>query len=335
MGVNLGSLIKGKEISLDALRGKIIGIDAFNHVYQYLTTIRDWKTGELLKDSSGNVTSHLSGLFYRTSKLLQTGIKVCYVWDGLPPKFKKQTQENRSKIKEEARKKYTDALKKGDVEKIKIYAQQTAALSESMIKEAVELLETMGIPSIKAPSEGEAQLAYMTKKKIIWAPSSQDYDTILFGSPRLVRNITISGKKKLPYGGGYTFVYPEILELDAILKETKLTIEQLILIAMFCGTDYNPGIKGIGPKKAYDIVTTKSQKEILDEYEFDEKIFNWFLKPDVKDVTLKFTDLDEEKIHKILVDKHEFSADRVNKSLKDIKISKEKGSQSDLSNFFK
>lgn len=334
MGVNLGTLIKGKEISLDTLRGRTIGIDAFNHVYQYLTTIRDWKTGELLKDSSGNVTSHLSGLFYRTSKLLQVGIKICYVWDGLPPKFKKQTQENRSRIKEEARKKYADALKKGDIDKIKLYAQQTATLSEPMIQESIELLETMGIPSIRAPSEGEAQLAYMAKKKIIWTPSSQDFDTILFGSPRLVRNITISGRKKLPYGGGYTFVYPEIIELNSVLNEAKLTIEQLILIALFCGTDYNPGIKGIGPKKAYDIVTMKSQKEIFDEYKFDEKIFNWFLKPDVKDVELKFKDLNEDKIHKILVDKHEFSSDRVNKSLKDIKESREKGSQSDLSNFF-
>ena len=333
MGVNLGNLLQIEQIDLGQLSGKKIGIDAFNHAYQYLSTIRDWKTGESLKDSKGNITSHLSGFFYRTGKLMQAGIKICYIWDGPSPEFKRKTQEARASIKEEARKKYKEALERKDYEKARLYAQQTAHLDEKMIEETIDLLKAMGIPSIQAPSEGEAQVAFMNKEGVIHYAVSQDYDSLLFGSPKLVRNITLSGRRKLPYGGGYTYVYPELIELKKSLNALGINREKLILIALFCGTDYNDGIKGIGPKKALDIVKGKTKKEVFDEYGFDEKIFDFFMKPKTKVVSLKFGDLDEEKIKKILVDKHDFSEDRVEKVLLDIRAAKRKGSQSRLSKF--
>jgi flap endonuclease-1 len=333
MGVNLGNLLQAEQIDLEQLSGKKVGIDAFNHAYQYLSTIRDWKTGESLKDYKGNITSHLSGFFYRTSKLMQAGMKICYVWDGPSPEFKRKTQEARAFIKEEAKKKHKEALEKKDYDKARLYAQQTAHLNEDMIKEAIDLLKAMGIPSIQAPSEGEAQIAFMNKEGVINYAVSQDFDSLLFGAPKLIRNITLSGKRKLPYGGGYTFVYPELLELKKNLKALGIDREKLILIALFCGTDYNDGVKGIGPKKALDIVKGKTKKEIFNEFGFDEKIFNFFMKPKTKDVTLKFGDLDEEKIKKILIDQHDFSEDRVNKVISDIKAARRKGAQSRLSKF--
>jgi len=217
MGVNLRSLIPSKEIELADLSGRKIAIDAHNCIYQFLSIIRDRMTGEPLKDSKGRVTSHLSGLLYRTSNLLEAGIRPIFVFDGPEtPEFKKETVEKRKKARKEAKKKWEEALKKGE-EAIR-YAQAASELKDKMIEDSKELLEAMGIPWLDAKSEGEIQCAYMCKKKDVWASASQDYDSILVGSPRLVRNLSITGRRKLPRKETYIEIKPEIIELGQILS---------------------------------------------------------------------------------------------------------------------
>jgi len=199
------------------------------------------------------VTSHLSGLFHRTSKLLEFGIEPVYVFDGKPPIWKKKTQEAREKIREEARKKWAEAVEKGE-EAIK-YAQASSRLTGNMIDHAKELLDHMGIPWIQAPSEGEAQAAHMCKQGLVWAAGSQDWDSLLFASPRFVRNLTVSGRKKLPGKQTYVEVNPELIDLEHVKKELGINEEQIILLGILIGTDFNPGgIKGVGPKTALKLV---------------------------------------------------------------------------------
>ncbi len=329
MGVALKNLVEAEKIELKSLFNKVIAVDAFNWIYQFLSIIR-LQTGEPLRDSKGNITSHLSGLFFRNMNLLKSGIKPVYVFDGVPPKFKEKTILEREKRKEEARKLLE---KTGDIK----YAQQTAELTEDMIKESKELLEAMGIPWVQAPSEGEAEAAHLVNTGVAWASASQDWDSLLFGSPRLIRNLNITGRRKLPGKDIYIMVYPELIELNKVLSELKITREQLILIGMIIGNDFVEGVKGYGPKKAYKLVKESSKVEIFKKFgwgELEEEVFNFFLNPPAIDVKVEFKNPDWDKIKEILSDRHEFSEDRINKQMEEYNEAKGKLNQTSLTRFF-
>ncbi|MEM5773309.1 MAG: flap endonuclease-1 [Candidatus Aenigmatarchaeota archaeon] len=335
MGVNLEGLVSGKEIELEELAGKKIAIDAFNTLYSFLSIIRDRLTGEPLRDSKGRITSHLSGLFYRTSNLIEAGIKPIFVFDGEPPKFKKRTVEERKAAKEKAKEKWEEALKRG--EEAITYAQAAAQLTDEMVKDAKELLEAMGIPWIQAPSEGEAMCAHLCKKNLVFAAGSQDMDSLLFGSPRLVRNLSITGKRKLPRKEVYIEVKPEMIELEEVLSSLGITREQLIIIGLLVGTDYNPGIERVGPKTALKLVKEhKSLKKILQQVEWQgeedpEEIYNFFLNPPItEDYKIEFRKPDEEKIIEFMVEERDFSRERVEKVIQSLQKSFSAGTQSSL-----
>ncbi|MEM5829460.1 MAG: flap endonuclease-1 [Candidatus Aenigmatarchaeota archaeon] len=340
MGVKLEGLIKAKEIELTELAGKKIAIDAFNTLFSFLSIIRDKMTGEPLRDSKGRITSHLSGLFYRTSNLIEAGVKPIFVFDGEPPKFKKRTVEERKAVREKAKEKWEEALKKG--EKAITYAQAAVELTDEMIKDSKELLDAMGIPWIQAPSEGEATCAHLCKKNEVFATGSQDMDSLLFGSPRLVRNLSITGKRKLPRKEAYIEVKPEIIELQQVLSNLGITREQLIIIGMLVGTDYNPGIEKVGPKTALKLVKEhKSLKKVLENLEWvgeadPEDIYNFFLEPIVaEDYKIEFKKPDKERIIKFMVDEHDFSQERVEKVIEILQKSFSSGTQSSLRGWFK
>jgi len=338
MGVNLSDLITSKSIEISYLNGKTIAIDAFNTIYQFLSIIRDRFTGEPLKDSKGNVTSHLSGLIYRTSRMLEAGINPVFIFDGKPPEFKQRTVEERMLIRAEAEAKWKEAVKEGDVEKIRKHSQGASRLTADMIEDSKKLLSNMGVSWLQAPSEGEAQASYMCNKGQVWAAGSQDWDSLLFGTKRLVRNLTVTGKRKLPGKQVYVDVKPELIDLDVVLKSNGLTREQLVIIGILVGTDYNPGgIKGIGPKKAFKRV--KDEKELEKviakvKWEFDiepKKILDFFLEPPARDMEIRKEKLNPEALKTQLVDKHEFGEERINKVIE--KLSKGKKGQTGLGSF--
>jgi flap endonuclease-1 len=340
MGVSLSGLVSSREITLEDLRGKRIAIDANNTLYQFLSTIRDKMTGEPLRDSNGEITSHLSGLFYRTAKLLESEIEPVFVFDGTPPEFKRETLENRVAIRAENKKKWEQALKAGDYEKVKMYAQGAARLTREMSEESKRLLEYMGVPHIQAPSEGEAEASCMASRGKVWAAGSQDWDSLLFGAPRLVRNLTISGRRKVARKEKYIIVNPEVVELHAVLKELGITHEQLILVGMLVGTDYNQGgIKGLGPKKALALVKEKKTLEaVLKEVSWDfrtppEEIMEFFKNPPSCGHDIPKAHFQPEKITELLTG-HGFSHERVDSALEKLKQAHIQKKQTGLGHFF-
>lgn len=333
MGVKLGDIIPPEAvqtITLEALRGKIIALDAFNMLYQFLATIRG-PDGRPLMDNKGRITSHLSGLFFRTINLLEKGIKPVYVFDGRPPELKRATVEKRIESREEARELYEKALLAGDIETARKYAQRAATLEEYMLESSKRLLDAMGIPTVQAPSEGEAQAAYMAAKGDVYASASQDMDSLLFGSPRLVRNLSIVGKRKLPGKKAYVEVEPELITLDSLLSSLGITRELLVDIGILVGTDYCEGVKGIGPKRALKLVKEYgSAEKVLEALKVTlevppEMIRQIFLRPNVTDnYTLKWKDIDYTAVKSILCDEHDFSSERVDKALAELKVALEK-----------
>jgi flap endonuclease-1 len=263
-------------------------------------------------------------LFYRTSNLIEMGIKPIYVFDGAPPVLKRAEIERRRQIKVEAAFHYEKAVARGDLPKARMFAQATTSMKDYMKDDAMRLLDLMGLPWVQAPSEGEAQAAHMTRNGEANYCASQDYDSLLFGAPRLLRNVTISGRRKLPSKNIYVDVVPELVQLDRVLKECGLTHEQLIDVGILIGTDFNPdGIKGLGPKTALKLIkqhgTLENSLPHIKNAEFPhppESIREIFLNPEVRDdYTLVWKEPDVEGIVNFLVREKDFSEDRVRKSL--------------------
>jgi flap endonuclease-1 len=335
LGVDLRDLVPKKPIKLEELSGKSLAIDAYNALYQFLAIIRQ-PDGTPLKDNSGRVTSHLSGLLYRTSNLLELSIKPVYVFDGAPPALKEVEIKRRMKVKEEALVRYERALKEGKVQEARVYAQATSHLKDYMTEDSKRLLDLMGVPWIQAPSEGEAQAAHLTKRGHTDYCASQDYDSLLFGAPKFVRNITISGRRKLPSKNMYVEVIPEVVELDQVLKECGITYEQLIDVGVLIGTDFNPdGIKGLGPKTALKLIKEHGSLEQalphVKNAEFPvepQRIREIFLHPKVTDnYRLEWRDPDVEGVVDFICRGRDFSEDRVRKALEKIQngVTKQKG----------
>jgi len=316
MGVDLGELLSKKRIEIKNLSGKWIAVDAFNTLYQFLSIIRQ-KDGTPLMDSSGRVTSHLSGLLYRATNLIELGVKIVFVFDGEPFHFKSGTIQERSEVRakaeaawEEARAECRDGFK---------YAQAASRINAEILEDARRLISAMGLPMVQAPSEGEAQAAYMAVKGDAYAAGSQDYDSLLFGAPNVVRNLAITGKRKLPRRNVYVDVEPELIILDEELSRLGVSRKQLIEIGIMCGTDYNQGLPRVGPKTALKLIkehedlesVLASQGETIDHY---EEIREFFLHPDVTDdYTIKITRPNMKGIMSFLVDERDFDPGRVEK----------------------
>lgn len=347
MGLQIGQLVPKKEITIESLRGKIIAVDAFNILYQFLANIRQMD-GTPLMDKNKRITSHLSGLFYRTTKLMTKDLKLVYVYDGEAPELKAKTRTSREERKKTAKEKYEAAREKGIKEEMYKWSRQTLRLSDEMIEESKELLKALGIPVIQAPSEGEAQCAYLVKHKDAYIVASQDYDALPFGATRLVQNLTLATRRKTI--SGFISITPMMIELDSVLNTLQISHDQLICLGILIGTDFNPkGIKGIGPKRALQLVQTYKQpillfqaiEKMIKENKIPEIDFNWkeifelFKKPNIKkDYKIKFKKVNEEKVKQLLCKEHDFSEARVESALRKVAEYEKAAKQKDLKSFF-
>jgi flap endonuclease-1 len=322
MGVSLTDIVESEPVTFEQLRGKSIAVDGFNTLYQFLSSIRDRETGEPLRDSKGRITSHLSGLFYRTAKLLEAGIRPVFVFDGKPPAFKFETSQQRRRIREEAEVKWKEALASGDAEGVRTYSQAAIRLTPEMVEQSKQLLTLMGVPHVQAPSEGEAQAAFMAQRGIVWASGSQDWDSLLFGAPRLIRNLTVTGRRKVPRKEVYIDIVPEMVELDKVLSNLNLTRKQLIMLGILVGTDYNPGgVKGYGPKKALKLVAEQRTFDAVfssvpwEHKASPQEIMDFFLHAPAEDAEVAQPKLNAEGLRSFLMDDFGFSEDRIEGTL--------------------
>jgi flap endonuclease-1 len=319
MGINLRELVVSREIGLKDLCGKTLVVDSHNLLYQFLTTIRQ-ADGTPLLDSSGNPTSHLAGMYSRLSNLMLKGIRLAFVFDGSPPKLKRKEIERRIAHKESAVKAYEKAKDDEDTTGMKKFASRTVRLTPQIIAEAKELALSFGCPVIQAPSEGEAQAAHIVIKEKAYGVVSQDFDSLLYRTPNLVRNLSVTGRRKR--GVGTVSVSPEIISLKDTLANLEIDDDQLIALSMLVGTDYNiGGIKGIGPKKALTLVRKHDHgfealfKEAGWEDGWQEVMELFKSMPVTDDYRLEWGKVDRTRIMRLLCDEHDFSRERVEAAL--------------------
>ncbi|HLE45923.1 MAG TPA: flap endonuclease-1 [Thermoplasmata archaeon] len=320
MGVDLSDLMSPAKRSLDDFRGKVLAIDAFNTLYQFLAIIRQ-PDGTPLQDRHGRVTSHLSGLIYRTSNFVAAGIKPVFVFDGEPPRRKARTIEGRVEVKRRAEREWREAVEVGDIERARTKAMQTSRLTGEMVDQSKRLLDLLGLPWVQAPAEGEAQASAMARAGVAWGVGSQDHDALLFGSPVLVKNLAITGRRKLPRKNVFVEVEPEEIALEATLRHLGVTREQLVDIGILVGTDFNEGVKGIGPKKALAAIRKHGRAEGLlqelgVEIEGLDEVRAIFLDPRVDEPRpVAWRDPEPDKVKGMLCEEFDFSPDRIDPAL--------------------
>ncbi|HIH34997.1 MAG TPA: flap endonuclease-1 [Methanosphaera sp.] len=327
MGVKFKDITTAQPIDMEHLKGKVLTVDASNLIYKFLSTMRQ-ADGTPLKDSEGNITSHLSGIFFQTSTLISKQVKPIYVFDGKAPELKSKTQQERIEVKKESERKYKEAKEAGDMEAARKYASRTVHLDKDIIESSKKLLELMGLPYVQAITEGEAQASYMVSQGDAWAVVSQDYDCLQFGATRMLRNFKLSASSK----------NMEIISLQKTLDDLGLTREQMVDVAILVGTDFNDGVYGIGAKKGIKLIqkyeNLEAALEKLDKtIEVDpNEIREIFLNPDVvTDYDINFKSPKKEKLIDFLCVDHDFGEERTLASID--KLKKETG-QTSLNQWF-
>ncbi len=350
MAVDLSKLISKRRLLFDELKGRAIAIDAYNVLYQFLSIIRQ-PDGTPLMDVHGNVTSHLSGIFYRTIELLDYGIKPIYVFDGLPSVLKQKTIAARMRRKVEAKEAFERAKEEGNIEAMRSHAMATTRIDKQIVESSKKLLDGMGIGYMTAPSEGEAQASYMSKTGLVYAAASQDYDTLLFGAKYVARNLTFSGRRKLPRKNVYINVEPELVNLHDTLSALGINQKQLIWIGILLGTDFNNGIKGVGPKTALKIAKDSKSigdikeyvsKNCKEDFELDiQEVEDLFTNPEVREMDVKETEkllgksYDRAAIIDLMCRTHGFSEERISKGIDKLEGHKTDAKQKGIDSWFR
>lgn len=329
-----------KEQKFESYFGRKIAIDASMSIYQFLIVVG--RTGtEMLTNEAGEVTSHLQGMFSRTIRLLEAGLKPVYVFDGKPPDLKKQELAKRYSKRADATDDLNKAIETGNQEDIEKFSKRTVKVTKQHNDDCKKLLKLMGVPVIEAPSEAEAQCAALCKSDKVYAVASEDMDSLTFGAPRFLRHLMDPSSRKIP-----------VMEFDVskVLEELNLTMDQFIDLCILSGCDYCDSIRGIGGQTALKLIRqhgsienileniNKERYQIPDDWPYQEAR-RLFKEPSVlsdeEQLEIKWTAPDEEGLNNFLVNENGFNSDRVTKAVEKIKAAKNKSSQGRLESFFK
>ena len=340
LGFNLTPIVVKQRLTMNELWGRVLAVDANNMLYQFLALIR-MRDGKPFTDSTGHVTSHLIGLVLRTTRLIaEFDIRPVFVFDGKPPAQKMRTLEKRHVARDKARRDWELAVGRGDYATAWSKAVRMDSLTQEMKEDAKQALSLLGIPTVQAPQEGEAQAAHMARRGDVWAANSRDYDSVLFGSPRMIRYLTISGQEYLPSKGVTRPLIPELIDLQKMLADLQITMEQLVDLAILVGTDFNEGVRGIGPKTALKLIKKHDTlencpTEIIEKLPQDfEGLRALFLHPEVtNEYNLRFSATDEEGLVQFLCRERGFAADKVDLAIQRMQLFRTRES-SRLSSWF-
>jgi flap endonuclease-1 len=149
--------------------------------------------------------------------------------------------------------------------------------------------------------------------------------------------LTIGGREYLPSKGIFRPLKPEIIVLEEFLTDCGITRDQLVDLAILVGTDFNEGVKGIGPKTALELVKTygkienmpnEIKAEFVDSY---QRIRKLFLEPDVNlNYEMHYGELQEEMVYHFLCQERGFSKRRVRTAVERMKRFYSWERQSDL-----
>ncbi|KAF2115455.1 flap endonuclease 1 [Lophiotrema nucula] len=321
--------------------GRKVAIDASMSIYSFLIAVRS--DGQQLMSDTGETTSHLMGMFYRTLRMVDNGIKPLFVFDGAPPKLKSGELAKRFQRKAEAHEAHEEAKETGTAEDVEKFSRRTVRVTREHNAECQKLLKLMGIPYIIAPTEAEAQCAELARGGKVYAAASEDMDTLTFNAPILLRHLTFSEQRKEPI---------QEIHLDKVMEGLEMERAQFIDLCILLGCDYVDPIKGVGPSTALKLIReygtlekvvehmkTSSKYTIPDDWPFqDARLL--FLEPDIKsaddpECDFKWEAPDVDGLIKFLVEEKHFNEDRVRSGAARLQKNLKTAQQARLEGFFK
>ncbi|PAV78952.1 hypothetical protein WR25_06796 [Diploscapter pachys] len=325
-----------KTIKYEENFGRKVAVDASMCLYQFLIAGRQ-QDGTQLQSESGDVTSHLMGMFYRTIRMVANGIKPVYVFDGKPPDMKSGELVKRSERRAEAEKALAEAKEKGEVADVDKFERRLVTKEQN--EEVKKLLTLMGVPVVEAPCEAEAQCAALVKSGKVYATATEDMDALTFGSSILLRNIVAAESKKLDV---------KEFNLKRVLEGMKLEMSEFVDFCILLGCDYCSTIRGIGPKKAYELIQQhRSIDAILENIDIKKypppeewpyaRARELFQSPEVQpaeDVQLVWKDPDTEGVIAFMCGEKSFNEERIRSSLAKLQKSRQGGTQFRIDSFF-
>jgi len=332
MGVKLQNIILREKLDYQHLAGKLIAVDAPNIImglFNFTLKSPGTTTTGLILDRTQRPISHLYGLLYRINFYYSKKLFPIFCFDGKDSELKKIITKNQLKDFIFTQKWYKDVIKSGNKQKAREIALSKEYMWLNIIQESKQLLGALGVPYIESPSSAESQCAYLVKKKIVDFSNSQDFDSLLFGCPYVIQNLSKSLRRKIQGKWKYNKIEPYFLDLQKNLDHLRINIFQLVDMALLIGTDYFTGIKGIGPKKALGLITkhTFLEKVIQHEnYNYDfkeltpeiiEKVRKIFLFPDVNESfeSLFWNPPNRYRVLSLLCEDHHLNRERVKNNL--------------------
>jgi flap endonuclease-1 len=289
------------EIDYSDISGIDVAIDASNWMYKYMTTTVEYTNTRDYKTDDGEEVPELLGCFKGIKKFKENNVNAVFVFDGLASDLKQDELDRRREKKEEAEKQAEEA--ENEIEQAK-YDSRTQKLTEGKVERVKKLVELCGYDTVTAPSAAEAQAALMAQRDSAHVLSN-DYDTIIFGSPNTLRNFTSTNRPL------------ENVNFEKTLEHTELTHQELIWAVLLCGTDYNDGVYGVGPATAQKLVTQyDSFGELLTQEEYTiehwEEIIDLYENLDV-DLSVEYSypteNADLDQLHTFLVDEWDLPED--------------------------
>ncbi|XP_043243195.1 flap endonuclease 1-like [Amphibalanus amphitrite] len=327
-----------KENEMKNFFGRKVAVDASMCMYQFLVAVR--QEGANLTSADGETTSHLMGMFYRTIRMVDNGIKPCYVFDGKPPEMKGGELAKRAERREEAQKALSQAEEQGNQQDIDKFSRRLVKVTKTHVDECKQLLKLMGIPFVEAPCEAEAQCAALVKAGKVYGTATEDMDALTFGSNVLLRHMTFSEARKMPI---------KEFHLSNVLAEAGLSQQEFIDLCILMGCDYCDSIRGIGPKRAIELIQKhrsietilqhldKNKYTVPEEWQFSEAR-RLFVEPEVADpadIELKWVEPDEDGLVAFMCGDKGFNEERIRNGAKKLSKARNTTTQGRLDSFFK
>ncbi|KPN30601.1 flap endonuclease 1 [Halolamina pelagica] len=304
-----------EDVSFDSLAGSVVAVDAHNWLYRYLTTTVKFTADSVYTTGSGEEVANLVGVVQGLPKFFEHDVTPVFVFDGGVTDLKSDEVERRREQREKAEERRQEAEEAGDgVEAARLDAR-TQRLTDTIHETTRGLFDRLDVPYIEAPAEGEAQCAHMAARGDVDYAGSEDYDTMVFGAPRTLRQLTSKGE-------------PELMDLQKTLDKHEISYEQLVDVALLMGTDFNDGVSGYGPKTAVKAV--KEHGDIWGVMEADDvyvenadRIRELFFDPPVTDEYEVDLDVDPDidAARAYVVDEWEVDADEVERGFERIEES--------------
>ncbi|ROV93515.1 hypothetical protein VSDG_06788 [Cytospora chrysosperma] len=324
--------------------GRKVAIDHSSmSIYSFLIAVRS--DGQQLMNESGETTSHLMGMFYRTLRICDNGIKPLYIFDGAPPKLKSGELARRYQRKQEANEGLEEAKETGTAEDVEKFSRRTVRVTKEHNAECQRLLKLMGIPYLVAPTEAEAQCAVLARAGKVYAAASEDMDTLCFNTPILLRHLTFSEQRKEPI---------QEIHLDKVLEGLNMDRKQFVDLCILLGCDYLDPIPKIGPHTALKLIREHGSLEKIVEFIQNDKKSKYsipedwpfldardlFFEPDVRSADdalcdFKWDKPDIDGLVQFLVNEKGFSEDRVRSGALRLEKNLKSSQQSRLEGFFK